>query len=258
MGQHSTIADIAAHLKALGVAIGDHLAVHSRLLSFGRIEEGAASVYKALLEAIGPEGTLAFPTYTLKLDASTPFDPDKTPSERMGVLPEFARQVPGVRRTLCPLHSHAVVGHFADAVLAADPTRSLGPKSSFETMLQCGFKLLLLGCTFQEGATFIHHVEAMVGVPYRKWIDLDRRVREPDGNIRQVKCPYYARRRELSFANDLRACEAAAQSEPEAISIPIGSGKRQSHLLPLESLDRCVRGLLSLDPYVLVAGGDKA
>ena len=107
----------------------------------------------------------------------------------------------------------------------SDPTRSIGPGSSFDAMQLAGFQLLLLGCTFHEGATFVHHVEAMVGVPYREWVDLERRVVTPDGITRAMQCRYYGRRRQLGFSNDLSVCEVASRAHPATTSVPIAGGK---------------------------------
>ena len=57
--------DLRAHLHALGVRTGDHLTVHSRLLSFGYIDGGVATVFETLREVVGPRGTIVVPTYTL-------------------------------------------------------------------------------------------------------------------------------------------------------------------------------------------------
>jgi len=250
----TTPSDIAAHLRALGVAEGANLAVHSRLLSFGRIDGGAGAVYDALRDAVGPDGTLVFPTYTLNLDTKTPYDPATSPPHNVGSLSDYARRAPGVRRTLCPLHSHAVIGAKAELIMGADPTRSIGPESSFDVMHQAGFQLLLLGCTFHEGATFVHHVEAIVGVPYREWVELDRQVVMPDGTLRPTRCHYYGRRRQLGFSNDLSPCEAAARAHPRTVSVAIAAGKRSSHLMPLATLNECVTALLARDSYALVKG----
>ena len=56
-------AEIVAGLRRLGVAPGDALEVHSSLRSLGRVAGGAASVIRALQEAVGPTGTLIMPAY---------------------------------------------------------------------------------------------------------------------------------------------------------------------------------------------------
>ena len=39
-------------------------------------------------------------------------------------------------------------------------------------MMKNNFKLLLLGCNPMQGATYLHHLEALYEVPYRKWINV--------------------------------------------------------------------------------------
>ena len=241
-------AGLRRHLADLGVGRGMHLAVHSRLLSFGRVQGGVATVFDVLREVVGEGGTLVFPTYTTRLAADDPFDPMTTPSQMMGALPEYARQQPGVRRSACPMHSHAAVGARSAAVLDADATMSLGAGSSFAAMADAGFQVLLLGCSFQEGATFVHHIEALVGVPYRKWLDLPRKVRAADGSVRALTLRYYGRN-EGAPANDFDPVERRAEREAGARRAPVNG--RSSYLVGCAGVDRLVRAMLGRDPYAL-------
>lgn len=52
---------IASGLRDLGVQRGMLLAVHSSLSSLGCVEGGPGTVIKALMEVVGPEGTLVMP-----------------------------------------------------------------------------------------------------------------------------------------------------------------------------------------------------
>jgi aminoglycoside 3-N-acetyltransferase len=241
--------DIIRHLSTLGVRAGMNLVVHARLLSFGRINGGAESVYDALRLSVGPTATLVFPTYTLNLLSGDTFDVRKTPSYGMGALSEYARTRPDAYRTLCPTHSHATIGPLSDALMQCDPSLPIGPGSSFDAMLKSGLHLLLLGCNSQEGATFIHHVEAMVGVPYREWIPLKRDIRDATGKEQELTCIYYGRIKSLNIANQLDRAEQFFLAAPECRIQPIN--KRTSTLIPLAVLDRKVRELLNADPYAL-------
>ena len=61
--EHIDRAGIAAGLASMGVVRGDALFLHSSLKSLGYVEGGPRAVIDALLDAIGPEGTLVVPTY---------------------------------------------------------------------------------------------------------------------------------------------------------------------------------------------------
>jgi aminoglycoside N3'-acetyltransferase len=242
-------AEFAEHLDRLGIYPGMHLAVHARLMTFGRVEDGAAGVFQALRGRLGRKGTLAFPTFTLHLGPDDVYDPAATPSRAMGALSEYARQSPGTRRSLCPLHNFAVIGAEAEGVLASDLRCSLGRASCFDAMAKAGFHIVLLGCSFQEGATFAHHAEANVGVPYREWVELPRRVRDGE-EIRSIRCRHYGRRTGEPWETDLRRLEASVLRDPRTRSSPIG--RRFSALVPMSVIEEHVAALLDDDPYALM------
>src|SRR5580658_6469523 len=103
-----SVEQIISDLKDLGVPSGGHLLVHASMRSIGAITNGANGLIDALLEAVGPEGTVMAPTFTLQFCdpaewASPPesdaeierirsqpaiFERDATPSEqpRMGIF----------------------------------------------------------------------------------------------------------------------------------------------------------------------------
>lgn len=243
------LAALEAHLQALGIVRGMDIAVHSRLLSFGRIAGGAEAVYNALRSAVGRDGTLVFPTYSLPLRPDDVYDPVTTPSSGMGALPEYVRSRPDAQRTLCPMHGHVAVGPKAEALMAVDPLVSVGRGSSFDWMGEAGFYLLLLGCTAQEGATFFHHVEAVVGVPYREWIDVPRTVKFPDGEARGVFCRYYGRRADIPVKNDLNLAEEEIRRRFDCRIATVG--KRESLLVSLNTIEHALAALISRDPFAL-------
>src|SRR6185369_3090847 len=99
----TTSKDLQIHLQHLGLRHGQNIVVHSRLISFGQIEGGVEAVYVALRNAVGPQGTIAVPTYTLTLGEQTPYDSSSTPSIRMGAFSEFVRRLPATVRSGSPL-----------------------------------------------------------------------------------------------------------------------------------------------------------
>jgi aminoglycoside 3-N-acetyltransferase len=162
--------DITSGLRALGMKPGDSVLAHSSLSSLGYVEGGADAVIDALLETVGPEGTVLVPTLTgsEELDVENPpcYDPAATPCWT-GRIPETFRRRPRAVRSLHPTHSVAAIG--ARAVeLTVGHEHSItpcGPDSPYGRLAEIGGYILLLGVTHHTSTTF-HLVEELVGVPY--------------------------------------------------------------------------------------------
>jgi aminoglycoside 3-N-acetyltransferase len=162
--------DIVAGLRDLGLSQGSIVLAHSSLSSFGHVEGGAETVIDALLEAVGPQGTVLVPTLTGSeaLNAGNPptYDPVSTACWT-GRIPETFRHLPQAVRSLHPTHSVAAIG--ARAVeLTAKHEHSItpcGPDSPYGRLADAGGAILLLGVGHHANTTF-HLVEELVGVPY--------------------------------------------------------------------------------------------
>jgi len=125
-----TRASIATDLHSLGVAPGSVLLVHTAVSRLGWVCGGPVAVAQALLDVLGPDGTLVVPTHTTGNsdparwghppvpDAWWPvirehmpgFDPRITPSRGVGALPEVVRTLPGAVRSAHPQMSFAAIG----------------------------------------------------------------------------------------------------------------------------------------------------
>ena len=180
--------DSLAHdLRTLGVAAGDVVLVHSSLRSLGWVCGGAVAVVQALLDALGPDGTLVVPTQSMNnsdpklwsrppvpeswwpvIRATMPaFDPRITPAEKLGVIPETVRTWPGAVRSNHPHTSFAALGSRADALMAEHRLDSqLGEHSPLAALERAGAKVLLLGVGF-DSCTAFHLAEYRVENPNR-------------------------------------------------------------------------------------------
>ena len=147
---HVTRQDLAAALRRVGIAPGDVVFAHSSLSAFGFVEGGAETVLDALLEVLGPAGTLALPTFTWRelheatgraLRRGQP-----TPCET-GRIPETFRLRPGVRRSIHLCHSVAACGPATEAILA-DGVHSFWHGSSFDALYAADAWNLMLGVGF--------------------------------------------------------------------------------------------------------------
>ena len=69
---------LVAQLRAIGVEPGGVLLVHTAFRNVRPVENGPTGLCEALLEAVGPGGTLVMPSWTG--DADAPWDPASTTS----------------------------------------------------------------------------------------------------------------------------------------------------------------------------------
>ena len=185
-------ATLVRHLTRLGVPRGGLVMVHSSLRSLGHVAGGAATVVDALLETLGPEGTLVVPTFTYVL-AGEPdfvFDPLRTPS-LMGAISDTARRHPEARRSIHLWHSVAAIGPLAEAIVTAGGESAWDADSPMRQIRDRDGRYLLLGVPYQN-LTAVHLCEVELEVPYRKATRVETKMRRADGSLAplvSVGCP---------------------------------------------------------------------
>ena len=165
-------------LRRLGVREGDCLMLHSSLSSLGRVEGGAETVVEALMDAMGPGGTLITPAFTQGawtehlatpdcLDCSgREFCPSPWPSHE-GAIPNAALQREGHLRGCHPTHSWVANGARAAEVLR-DQQHCLTPcghGNPFEKLVELDGCIVTLGVGVNT-ITQWHYFEDVLDVPY--------------------------------------------------------------------------------------------
>lgn len=120
----------------------------------------------SILEKVGSEGTVLIPTFNWGFCKGETFDINKTIS-KTGALGNAALKRTDFRRTKHPLYSCMIWGKNQDALTEMDPKDSFGPGTVFEYLQKQNAKVLIIGLPALQGTTYIHHVEQVVGVPYR-------------------------------------------------------------------------------------------
>ena len=128
-----------------------------------------------LLETLGPKGTLMAPTFTgdlsdparWKFPAVPPemleevrnslpgFHPERTPSRKMGVLPELLRHERGAVRSPHPQSSFTAVGALAFELCGQHPLDfRFGPHSPLAALARHDGKVLMLGSPWNTASFF--------------------------------------------------------------------------------------------------------
>ena len=153
---------------------------------------GAETVVDALLEVLGPAGTLVVPTFTdeIAMDPNFVFDPLNTPS-LVGAISEAARRRPGARRSLHGWHSIAAMGPLADAIVREVGSSPWLPDGPMPKIIDHGGMFMLLGVPYQR-LTLVHLMEWECGVAYRPGRLVELPIRRPDGSLAKLvnlECP---------------------------------------------------------------------
>jgi aminoglycoside 3-N-acetyltransferase len=168
---------LAQGLRRLELPAAAVVLVHSSLRSFARIPDRAGTLFRALREVIGPDGTIVVPTFTPGNSLSSaayraavrtmppaerteyhramkPFDPVTTPSA-LGQFSEFVRTAENAVRSTHPQTSFAAVGRTADFLMAEHSLEShLGERSPLARLYDRGAYILLVGVGYSCCSAF--------------------------------------------------------------------------------------------------------
>ncbi|UOQ44710.1 AAC(3) family N-acetyltransferase [Halobacillus salinarum] len=171
----NTVDTLSEELTNLGVHKGQVLLVHASMNALGWVSGGPQAVLEALMNVLTYEGTLVFQTHSPTLSdpknwenppvpkewhevikATMPgYDPAKTPSTYLGILPELFRKWPQVQRSDHPAFSMAAWGNLADELTNEHPLPfSLGEQSPLGRAYAAEADILLLGTDYSANTSF--------------------------------------------------------------------------------------------------------
>ena len=169
---------LAEDLRRLGVREGGITMVHTRMSAIGWVVGASETVVLALLDALGPDGTLmayaSWEEHVYRLaerpgehrDAYRAEPPvfalaTSEASRDHGRIPERMRTWPAAERSEHPEASVVAVGPRAKWLTEAHPQRdSYGRGSPFARLVEAEGQVLLLGAPL-ETITLLHHAEAI-------------------------------------------------------------------------------------------------
>lgn len=170
----ATRSSLKTDLIRLGLQPGAVVMVHASLRKVGPVTGGALVVVQALLDALGPEGTLA-----AYLDIETFYEDDETeipvfdkriaPAARdHGILHETIRTWPGAIRSDHPDAGVAAIGKQAAWITANHPFQyGYGEGSPLEKIVQANGKVLMLGAPL-DTITLLHYAEHKADIPNKR------------------------------------------------------------------------------------------
>ncbi|OZC56330.1 aminoglycoside 3-N-acetyltransferase [Rhodococcus sp. RS1C4] len=193
----ATRASLGADVRALGIRGGDAVMVHAACGSVGTILGGPDALVDAILDVVGPSGTvLSYQDWELGLDIwgpdgtvaadirphVPPFDPSTARAARdHGILASTIGTRPGVLRSANPGASVAALGARADEFTRDHPLdNGYGPDSPFARLVRAGGRVLMVGAPL-DTMTVLHHAEALADVPAKRRVRREYPFRGPDG-----------------------------------------------------------------------------
>lgn len=192
--------DIDHDLANLGLPEGGLLFLHSSLSGIGNVQGGASTVVDALIDALGPGGTLVVPGFTYpddypdSADPDWVFDPTNTPSG-MGAISNEVRTRAGALRSLHLWHSVTAVGPLAQNVVTAGnkvECSAWDANSPMAWVLDREGIIMMLGVPYQN-LTAVHVWEVEFNVDYRLTQDITRRMVNGDGQIIELVSQVHVR-----------------------------------------------------------------
>ena len=176
LADDNTFAAVISALRDWGVDAGELLVVHSGYEGIKPAGASPQQVIDALLELVGPDGTLAMSTIpffrkqpkghaymTADMDDVVfRFDPARTPCATGQVAYLFTGH-PGVVRSQHPLNTMAAVGPHAAAMMAGnldgDEPLACGPTSSWKYCVDHDATVVAIGIDLVHSLTMIHTAE---------------------------------------------------------------------------------------------------
>ncbi len=171
-------------LNRIGIRTGDTIMVHAAMRKVGPLLNGPDALLAALLDAIGPKGTMLVYTGWDSVhddlmdddgrvlpewrDHLPGFDPRASRAVRMnGVIAEFVRTMPGACRSANPGASVAAVGKLADWITSDHPQNyGYGEASPLAKLVEIGGRVLMVGAPW-DTMTLIHHADHLAALPHK-------------------------------------------------------------------------------------------
>jgi aminoglycoside 3-N-acetyltransferase len=206
----------AETLKNVGIEKGNIVMVHSRIFTIGKLaglkdkKRVLNCFIDALLEVVGEEGTLIFPTFTLSVCKTGVFDILRTKSE-VGVLSEIARNRQDSVRASHPFYSVAFIGKEKFQNVCVDTC--FGENSIFDIIHKENLKddedvkLLSIGVEIPPSVfTYIHYIEEIMKVPYRYHKEFKGKLIDCDGDEKQFRTSFYVRDLDVPVVFDAEKC----------------------------------------------------
>lgn len=246
-------ANIATGLTKLGLQQGDVVFVHSDISAFGKMASFDAeyllgSLIRCFMNAVGASGAVIMPTFTYSFCKGEVYDPAESKST-VGILTEFFRNHPDVKRSKHPIFSVAVTGRHQEYLLDTGKD-SFGENSIFDKLRKVNGKIIIFGSSFITSCTYLHYVEQSFGVPYRYLKTFTGEIRD-NGKVYEDYATFYVRYLDRIVKLDTNRFEQYLLETGLMQAVSLGEG----HIQAVSAQDFFLAGqsLLQKDPYFFLS-----
>lgn len=163
------------YAKAMGVKKDDvvFISSDSKILLFEAMRNEASrdlnDFIDGLIEAVGSNGTILFPTYNWEFCSGKPFNYKTTPCET-GSLGIIALTRDDFKRTRHPIYSFAVYGKDKEMLVSLNNKDSFGLDSPFNYLKEKNAINFIIDVSLEHSFTFVHYVEECSGVVKHRYV----------------------------------------------------------------------------------------
>lgn len=243
---------IREHLSCLGIKPDDTIMLHGDAgISAQYIYEDDKDPIEGFfgeLKSYLCDGTIIFPSFTYSATKGKTFDVSKTPSE-VGLFSEKFRLLDGVQRSEHPIFSICAFGKHSDYFINSRLDDCFGERTFFDYLHNQNVKIVMLGCTLERGATFLHYVEQKLNVSYRYFKNFNAKVLSP-GSENNFDVRYFVRDLKLDTKLNLKPFENEAIKQKKMIIKPFGRFKGRS--ISSQDFFRVAEHLICKNEYALI------
>lgn len=167
--------ELKDYAEKMGVQEGDTIFISSdaRKMMWDAVlnkrDQDLNKFIDGLIEAVGRDGTIIFPTYNWDFCSGKTFDYKSTPC-MTGVLGTLALDRKEFRRTRHPIYSFAVYGKYQTDLVEMKNTDSFGLDSPFAFFREHNVKNYIIDVSLKHCLTFVHFAEEQSGVVKHRFV----------------------------------------------------------------------------------------
>ena len=172
--KEDAIVDFCDYPKYMNLKSGDVIFINSDLrkvfcdMHVNRRKIDLNAFIDGLIDQVGPDGTIIFPTYNWDFCNGIAFDINKTPS-KTGSLGQYSLKRTDFRRTAHPIYSFSVYGRYQDLFCSMNNTESFGEDSPFAALKKLKCKNYMIDVTLKGCFTYMHYAEQASGVVHYRY-----------------------------------------------------------------------------------------